>query len=193
MSYHNKPFRLVSQYFNVRSKKVLEIGGNSDMKAAMPFLENEAALVVISGLGHIKEGTETVFKNLEFVKANGHEIVSKFGKSSFDIIFGVSIIEHISDPSHFLEQVYYCLRPGGFAIMSGNPIWTSKLGHHVWVKTEHAKYFFSEKNDSTNPIPDWGHLLYDQEEMKSHLLKSSPLLPLNDINLIVDFIYKKKI
>ena len=61
MSYHNKPFRLVSQYFNVRSK-VLEIGGNSDMKAAIPFLENEAALVVISGLGHIKEGTETVLR-----------------------------------------------------------------------------------------------------------------------------------
>ena len=40
---------------------------------------------------------------------------------------------------------------------------------------------------SSNPVPDWGHLLLSEEELRSHLRGQS--IPEPDINCIIHWIY----
>jgi len=63
-------------------------------------------------------------------------IISDVGFSSipfkdefFDVVFALEIIEHLSNPSHFLEEIYRVLKPQGVIIISTPNIasWHSRL------------------------------------------------------------------
>ncbi len=188
---------VLSRYVSMDCKTILEIGGAQSGEAARPFLADGAASVVISGLDHVTE-EKAVDQKLRFLRANALSLTDVFAPESFDVIYGLSIVEHIPSPQVFLDEVHKVLKPGGVAYFEGNPLWSSAKGHHLWVATwggpyQHrttANYLFSSfpQKASTNPLPDWSHLLMSQQQMADHL--GSKSLPQRDIDCIIDWVYR---
>lgn len=187
----------LSRYTTFEGKEILEVGGAQSCESMQPFLDAGAAAAVVTGLGHISEEQTNPDRNLRVMKADAHRLSEVFGSSRFDVVYGLSIIEHIHRPAVFLDEVHAVLRPGGLAYFEGFPIWSSAKGHHVWVakwggeyqgKTS-ANYLFGPfaGHESTNPLPDWSHLLMSPDEMRTFLAEQG--IPANDIECIVDWVY----
>jgi SAM-dependent methyltransferase len=189
--------RVLSRYTSFLGKDVLEVGGAQACTSMYPFLRDGAAGGVVSGLDHITEEVGAREDNLRIQRADALNLSAVFGPSRFDVVYGLSVIEHIPSPAVFLEEVYTVLRPGGFAYLEGNPIWSSRRGHHVWVATwggpyrgrATANYLFGPwpGEVSTNPLPDWSHLLMNPDQMRGHLADKG--LPEIDIDCIVDWVF----
>ena len=187
---------VLSRYASMQGKVILEIGGSQSGEAALPFLDDGAASVSITGLDHIT-GEECVNDRLRILRANGLSLSSVFEPNSVDVVYGLSIVEHIPSPKIFLNEVHKVLKPGGVAYFEGNPIWSSPKGHHLWVANwgglyEHkttANYLFNSfpNTKSTNPLPDWSHLLMTSHQMEDYLDSAS--LPRGDIDCIIDWVY----
>lgn len=68
-----------------------------------------------------------------------------FEPESFDIIFMSDVIEHVSDPHHFLRELYKLLKNNGFIyIITPDPKhWSCALAGKHWVhfKPEHLVFF----------------------------------------------------
>jgi SAM-dependent methyltransferase len=189
--------RILSQYTSFEGKTVLEVGGSQSCESAYPFIRGGAASATVSGLDHISDDHIDIDKKLRIMRADALSLSSYFEPESFDMVYGLSIVEHIPSPDLFLDQVYNVLKPGGLAYFEGNPIWTSPKGHHLWVASwdgiykgqATASYLFTEwpPEVSTNPLPDWSHLLLTQDQMREYLINES--LPLVDIQCIIDWVY----
>jgi SAM-dependent methyltransferase len=192
------PWRVVSRYIQVKDRDVLEIGGAEACLSAEAFLADGAASVTVTGLDHISAETQGADQRLRIMQADGLSLRSHFEAGSFDIVYGLSVIEHIPSPALFMEEVSRVLRPGGFAFFEGFPLWSSALGHHLWVATwegasyqgkASTNYLFSELSNtsSINPIPDWGHLLMEEKQLGKVLEEQS--LPASDIDCICGWVY----
>lgn len=177
-------------------KDVLEIGGAQSGEAALPFLNDGATSVSITGLDHVTD-EKSVNDRLRILRANALALSDVFEPNSFDVVYGLSIVEHIPSPNIFLDELHRVLKPGGIAYFEGNPIWSSPRGHHLWVARwgglyQHkatANYLFNgfPNTKSTNPLPDWSHLLMTADQMGDYL--NSKSLPDVDIECIVDWVY----
>jgi SAM-dependent methyltransferase len=197
--HQNLACNVLSRYISFKNKHVLEIGGSLSCQSAKPFFDNGAASVVVTGLGHISKEQTYKDGSLTVMHADALELSKIFEPNSFDVVYGLSVIEHIPNPQLLLEELYKVLRPNGMALLQGNPIWSSPKGHHLWIgnyksspfkgKVTADYYFYpSEKRKSVNPLPDWSHLLLDSEEMASYLkLKGIPNI---DIECIIEWVYR---
>lgn len=189
--------KALSRYSSFNGKSILEIGGAQSCDSAYPFLMDGAASVIVTGLDHISEEKISKEYNLRVIRADALKLTSIFEPNQFDFVYGLSVIEHIPTPKVFLDQVYAVLKPGGLAYFEGDPIWSSPKGHHLWVATwggsykgkTSANYLFSEwaGAPSTNPLPDWSHLLMTPDQMKKHLAEKS--VPAEDIDCIIDWVF----
>lgn len=189
--------RALSRYSSFRGKNILEIGGAQSCDSAYPFLMDGAASAIVTGLDHISEEKISSEYNLRVMRADALQLTSLFEPNQFDVVYGLSIVEHIPTPKVFLDQVYSVLKPGGLAYFEGDPIWSSPKGHHLWVATwggpyknrTSANYLFSEWAGaaSTNPLPDWSHLLMAPDQMKEYLAEKS--IPAQDIDCIIDWVF----
>ncbi|MFC4621199.1 methyltransferase domain-containing protein [Comamonas nitrativorans] len=191
MSHQLLAYNKLSHYVNFSGKIILEIGGNQKMESVVPFMKSGADKIFVTGLGHISKNNIFHDGRIEILRANGHDIRSIFGDNIFDCIYGLSIVEHITQLSNFLEQVFYVLKPGGLAFFEGSPIWSSKKGHHLWVRKKNINYLFDPlfpaDTPVINPIPDWGHLLFGRDELKSIILRQQ--IPDDDVELIMNWIF----
>lgn len=188
---------VLSRYISIENRQILEVGGSQLGEAAQPFLNDGAANIIITGLDHISE-EKTASERLQIRRANALSLTDVFEPNSFDIVYGLSIVEHIVSPRIFLDQLHAVLKPGGVAYLEGDPLWSSRRGHHLWVATwggdyQHkasANYLFSEypNRKSTNPLPDWSHLLMDHDQMGEYL--STKEVPRGDIECILDWVYR---
>lgn len=193
-------YEVLSRYTSFKDKKVLEVGGSQSCNSAYPFIKDGAASVVVTGLDHISQEQTNKDCNLSILRADALKLSSIFEPNSFDVVYGLSIIEHIPSPKVFLDQVYTVLKTGGLAYFHGNPIWSSPKGHHLWVATwggdyknrATANYLFSEHpgEEWTNPIPDWSQLLLTPDQMKKYLTEKS--IPSSDIRCIIDWVYSSQ-
>ncbi|MEI6827059.1 MAG: methyltransferase domain-containing protein [Desulfuromonadales bacterium] len=192
--------KVLSRYIVFEGKDILEIGGSQSCESAYPFLKDGAASITVTGLIHISKEEENREQNLHVLSVDALSLSTVFEPCSFDVVYGLSVVEHIATPKAFLEEVYKVLRPGGIAYFEGNPLWSSSKGHHLWVATWEgedelyknkatANYLFTELPNikSTNPLPDWSHLLMTQEQMRAYLTAQS--LPSSDIECIIDWVY----
>ena len=172
------------KHCDLKGKRLLEVGGNS-CDLANFFLEEGAADVSIINKTNFSE-IYSSSKNIHFVEGDATKLKDYFPDSHFDIIFGVALLEHINASSTMLNQMYSVLKKGGTIYLAGRPIWTSRVGHHVWENFGDQYYHF---NDSSNPIPDWHHLIVDSQEMID-LLTQEKLIPQEHAAKVVDYVYK---
>jgi SAM-dependent methyltransferase len=191
-------YKVLSGHMTFEGRDVLEIGGAQSCESMYPFLEGGAASGVVSGLGHVTEESKSDRYNLRVIRADGLRLHEVFQPDSFDIVYGVSIVEHVPCPAIFVEQIHSVLRPGGIAFIQGGPLWSSPKGHHLWVSPTMeayrdkatAHYSFAKKPHlgATNPLPDWSHLLMSPEEMSNYLSRLS--IPHSDIECIIDWVFE---
>lgn len=187
-------YRELSRYGEIKEKAILEVGGSQSCKSAEPFLQGGARRVVVTGLGHISEPGSESRSGLEIMQVDALSLSQRFQPESFDMVYGVSIVEHIPCPDRFLEEVHAVLKPGGICYFQGGPLWSSRDGHHLWVsKAVHgstANYFFKlwRGMDSSNPLPGWAHLLMNPDEMEEGLRVQG--IPEQDMELILDWVYR---
>lgn len=188
----------LERFIDFKDKKILEIGGNSNCESAFPFLQAGAAHIIVSGLDDIVAAppAEIVNANIEIVHADARDLTSTFECDQFDIVYGISVIEHIDQLPLALSQIKSATKPGGLIYLQGNPIWSGPIGHHVWITPYHNQsegtYTFMKwpgdvSSISCNPIPDWGHLLMSPSEMEDHLLSIG--IPPRDVIMLIDSIY----
>jgi SAM-dependent methyltransferase len=189
--------RVLSRYTSFEGEDVLEVGGAQSCDSAYPFLKDGAASAIVTGLEHISQEQTNKELNLRVLRADALMLSSVFEPGCFDVVYGLSIVEHIPSPKVFLDEVYSVLKPGGLAYFQGGPIWSSPKGHHLWVATwggayqnkATANYLFSEwpGEASTNPLPDWSHLLRTPDQMRECLAEKS--IPGADIDCIIDWVF----
>jgi SAM-dependent methyltransferase len=193
------PFAAVERFINVAGKKVLEIGGNSECVAAIPFVNAGAAEIIVSGLDHIIGDHQPKHQKIRIEYADALKLSEIYAAGSFDIVYGVSILEHIPNPPKFFSEVSYVLAPGGVAFLQGSPLWSGPWGHHIWLVpwldnvTGCYQFMPSEELIAQgvaviNPIPDWGHLLLTPEQLTTKLEEQG--IPEQDISIIVEHVYE---
>jgi len=190
-------YRTLSLYTSFTDKRVLEVGGAQACVSMIPFITAGATEGVVTGLEHISEDRTDSNDGITVLRADALSLGSTFGYSHFDIVYGLSVVEHIPTPAVFLDEIYKVLRPGGLVYLEGSPIWSAPDGHHLWVATwggayqrrASANYLFSPfpGHVSTNPLADWSHLLMDPSQMRQHL--QAKALPETDIDCILDWVY----
>lgn len=188
----------LSRYLDFNGCDILEIGGHHDCASARPFLSDGANSVTVTGLDHVlREGI--IGDRLSVCRADATALTSTFASNSFDIVYGLSVVEHICQPHLFLDEVWEVLKPGGIAYFEGAPLWTSAKGHHLWVATWNGmdyedkssrNYLFVDLPNitSSNPLPDFSHLLMTPEDMRAHL--SSTDVASSDIEYILHWVYE---
>ena len=191
-------YRVLSRYTSFEGKDILEVGGAQSCDSIYPFLKDGATSAVVTGLNHISDEQVSKDYNLRVLRADALKLSSVFKPCSFDVIYGLSIVEHIFQPKTFLEEICTLLKPGGFAYFEGNPIWSSPKGHHLWIATwggayqnkTTANYLFSEwpGQASTNPLPDRSHLLMTASQMGEYLAEKK--IPSGDIECIIDWVFR---
>lgn len=190
-------YRTLGRYTSFTDRRVLEVGGAQACTSILPFIKAGATEGVVTGLEHISEERSDRTDGVTVLRADALTLANDFGHSQFDIVYGLSVVEHITTPAVFLAEIYKVLRPGGLAFLEGGPIWSAPDGHHLWVATwggayksrASANYLFSDFPGyiSTNPLPDWSHLVMDPGQMRQHL--QAKALPETDIDCILDWVY----
>jgi SAM-dependent methyltransferase len=102
----------------------------------------------------------------------------------FDLICSYQNLEKRSDFVAFLKKIFDALRPAGRIYFTIDPIWTAPDGHCLPEIRDAAGHKFSRAN---NPIPPWGHLLMEETELRTHLLRQTDEITAGKI---VDYVYR---
>jgi SAM-dependent methyltransferase len=144
------------QVLGLAGREVLEIGGSVPAEAVRRF-----------GVGRW-----TAF-DLETIPVEEHDYRVLVGdatclpvpEASVDLVFSICAFEHFQDVAAVLTEAHRVLRPGGCLFAQFSPIWSSSLGHHVWLK-EQGRTIFTF-NDLA--LPPWAHLLLDEHEIAAFL------------------------
>ena len=191
-------YHSVSRFGRIQGRRVLEIGGNSDCVAAQHFANAGAAQVVVSGLYHVDDSRPTNNPLIAVQRVDALDLANAYPAESFDIIYGISILEHIPNPDKLLAQIWHVLSKNGIVFLQGAPIWSGPWGHHIWLNTwtDHTTvcYQFLPTESLVargvkviNPIPDWAHILCTPEEMAARL--ATQQIPDEDIKKILFAVY----
>jgi ubiquinone/menaquinone biosynthesis C-methylase UbiE len=136
--------------------RILEIGGSSKGESAIYFAQNGAD-VLVTNIAHGITNAAPIYTDKEanklkhpicFDTADAHDLSRFYGQ--YNIVFGVSVLEHIPRPKLYLEECSKCLKSGGLMFLSGGPLWSCSYGHHLWT----PRFSFTKRN----PILPWEHL-----------------------------------
>jgi 2-polyprenyl-3-methyl-5-hydroxy-6-metoxy-1,4-benzoquinol methylase len=138
--FQETPQKTLRRYISLKVKEVLEIGGSQSCISANTLLRDGTNSVTVTGLDHVSEEGISTDQRIKIARVNGLELTEHFAPNSLDVVYGLSIIEHIPNPKRFIEQVRCVLKPGGLAYFEGNPLWTSPKGHHLWVASWSDNY-----------------------------------------------------
>lgn len=183
--YQTKAIKSLCENFDIKNKKILEIGGDLSYSVAS-YLVNNGAKHVTSINIDSKFPTKEISNKISAKNLSATELTKYYNEETFDVVFGVAILEHIDNTSLLLKQIYSVLKKNGLVLLQGGPIWTCSIGHHVWVNCNENIYRFN--NQTKNPIPNWYHLLLSPDKMKTFLVDKQNILP-EHADKIVSYIY----
>ncbi|HLP48476.1 MAG TPA: class I SAM-dependent methyltransferase [Candidatus Kapabacteria bacterium] len=183
-SYQTLALNNFNKICDFSGKKVLELCAGSSLDVAREIIKRGAKKVITIDCDEYVL-TKKYSENLECYNMDARKL--SFKENEFDIVFGVAALEHLNDLDKVLAEIYRVLVKNGYVYLHGAPLWTCCLGHHVWVHVDGVAYEFN----ANNPIPPWGHLIYQKEEMKEYL--ESQNMKTDHAQKIVQFIYDSPI
>jgi ubiquinone/menaquinone biosynthesis C-methylase UbiE len=170
--------------FNIRGKKVLEIGCNDGSKTCalakldpseiygsdisyfylLDRKEDELSLQSTRENEFLQKLRKLVQDNSlnknsrcnpKYVEDNICD--SNFESNSFDLIFSWNVLEHIQSPEKAIKEMFRILKPGGIAYNKYNPFFCQGGGHSL----------------CTLDFP-WGHLRLDHSNFKQYIKEIRP-------------------
>lgn len=186
--YHFEEFERFVDRVDIRGKRVLEIGSDFHLASARLFMSNGADSVVATNIAHWKSD-EPIPEGVEFKVCDASD--ADLAENSFDIIYGIAIIEHVPDFKKLCASLKKFLKPDGVIYFQGCPLWAGTLGHHVWYESqadEPAKaiqYSFT----NNNPIPNWAHLAMSPDELTTLLVDDG--IPQDHAEGIVKYVHNQ--
>ncbi len=83
-----------------------------------------------------------------------------YPEGTFDCLVSISTFEHFLNPDRVLKEMFRVLKPGGWALVTTEPIWSAWHGHHI--------HHFGELRDV---LPPWGHLYLSKAQMADVLAR----------------------
>lgn len=163
----------------IKGKNVLEIGSDLRLKTARILLEYGAKSVLCVNPDFPDElkspderitVTKELFENIDTQN------------NTFDIVFGIAILEHVHNVKGLFEKVRDILKPNGFALIQGHPLYCCSCGHHIAVNN---RFGFNKKFGPINPFEPWEHLMYDtREDVEQLFIKKG--FPKEDIDKMLN-------
>ena len=185
-SYQRNPTREFLRVIGKNVSSILEIGSDVDLNVANFISErldcDYFALNPDPKVLNAKKGSDKI----QVLNDSGNSIPME--DSSAGAVISLATFEHVLEIPGLLEEVHRVLEPGGYFYADFGPLWTCAIGHHVYAKFEDKEARFWKP--SRNPVPDFLHLVADEEEMAEELKKG----PCDDrlIPVIIDWIYRRK-
>ncbi len=163
----------------IKDKTVLEIGSDLELKTAKLLLEYGAKKVVCVNPAFADE-LKSPDERINVIKDLCENIDYK--NNEFDIVFGIALLEHVHNIKGLFEKVRDILKPNGFALLQGNPMYCSACGHHIWIN---EKFGFDKNLGKINPFEPWEHLMYNtREDIEQLFIKKG--FPENEIKLMLN-------
>lgn len=106
---------------------------------------------------------------------------TEFDDNCFDFIISLATFEHIFDLDVAFNEMHRILKPGGFLYSKFGPIWSSSIGHHLWLPYNNEVYNFQN-----TALPPFCHLYMTRDELKTML---SPKYESELCNLITEYVF----
>lgn len=159
--YQSEHLQKLNNKCSLEGKKILEIGSDLECKTALGML-TLGAKEVWAVNPCFDDNFVSPDPRIHVIKSLGEK--TKFKNQTFDIIFGIALLEHVLEPEKLFNECKRLLKQDGLCYLQGNPFWTSHWGHHIWT----AKFKFG---DETNPLEPWEHLCYENYEQMHNALK----------------------
>ena len=178
--YNRQMVDILCGLHSLKRKTLLDIGASPHGFAMERALENGVQEYCGIGLGVpvesiVRDGVRTgVLLNMD---AERLDIAS----NSFDAIISLSTFEHFFHPEDVLVEMHRVLKPGGVALISFQPVWTSVRGHHL----HHIP-------DVCNLLPAWSHLRWTRQEMADNLRSTGPSTASMSLEEVVRWIYESE-
>ncbi len=164
--------------FPLRGCMLLDIGASAHGYALERALEHGVTFYAGIGLDITKHEYVIGEENNAGILLNMNATSLKFPDAFFDAVLSISTFEHISDVSAALAEVDRVLKPGGWALISFEPIWSCSYGHHL--------HHFGSCSDL---IPPWSHLIWPREQMQAFLSDKWPGNASLSLDQAIDWIY----
>lgn len=182
--YQKKCLNELFEVYDTNGARVLELGGSPPFSVARQFIESGASHVSIINIRDDLKSS-AVNSSIDFFNMDAGDL--KFEENSFDVVFGCAVLEHFLHPKLIFEQCCKVVRPGGIVYLHGAPIWSSSVGHHLWITTSDGVEY---KFNGNNPLNAYDHLLLDRKQITQKLSQKG--IPNNHITEIVNFLYSDK-
>lgn len=195
--YHTEEFERFLKKTDVRGKRVLEIGSDFHLASARLFMANGAKSVLATNIGDWRSD-EPMPEGVEFVVGDTSSLDVPDG--SFDIIYGIAILEHIPNYEPLVREMKRLIAPGGVVYLQGCPLWAGTLGHHVYYSPRDPNFEQSFAAGGAkskpkqlysfagnNPIPNWAHLALTPDELIANLIEDG--VPEADATGMVRYVY----
>jgi len=167
--------------FNFKGISALEIGGGAHLTCPKALVAREARHVMVTNPGHGLKDSSGSRISTKILSALELETLGE----TFDLIYGINVLEHVPNPAGMMEQIAKCLAPGGVVFLNGGPLWSSARGHHCWISVDDREYRFTDP-DILKVIRPFEHLLNSRAELKEIL---SERVPREHAGTIVDHIF----
>lgn len=183
--WHQKQLVKIESITDISGKIFVEIGGdlNSDV---LKYAIHKGAKKAIGF--NPKYKAKSSIPNIELVQDYFDEKAVNYVIDGADIIFGAAVLEHVNDFNSLFMGIQSIFNNRGIGLLHGGPIWTSNVGHHVWVNSSNTWYTFNNALGGKNPINPWEHLILNQNEMLDTLIKQRNIA-MQDALKIVEWIY----
>jgi SAM-dependent methyltransferase len=163
---------------------ILEIGADGQLASAKILTRLTGLEVVASNL--TVAGFESKVGDHPITVHQNDIGTLDFPDNSFSMLFGRSVLEHISGLDGFLSECYRVLEPGGVMYLDGGAFYFSPKGHHMAVKgATGTHYGFDVFPDL---IPDWFHLQTDEAGLRSYLEQDKGI-SVEDAQIIAHYIF----
>lgn len=153
-----------NEKYPLEGKVVLEIGSDLELKTVQGML-HLGAKEVYAVNPQLLPDKKLNDKRLHLIKSFGEN--TGMPDKHFDVIFGIALLEHVSNPEALASECERMLKDDGICFLQGCPMWTEPHGHHIYIKnTDGSQFLF---HDETNPFEAWAHLVLSKDEISNKL------------------------
>jgi SAM-dependent methyltransferase len=185
-NYQRNPTQEFLRVIGKNVSSILEIGSDVDLNVANFISERlDCDFYALNPDPKVLKANKASDR-IQVLNESGNKIPME--DSSAGAVISLATFEHVLEIPGLLDEVHRVLEPGGYFYADFGPLWTCAVGHHVYAKFEDKEARFWKP--SRNPVPDFLHLVADEEEMAEELRKG----PCDDrlIPNIIDWIYRRK-